>query len=141
MSSTTVFVYGTLKQDGYNHFLLKGTEFIGYATTTEKFQMVQVHTFPALLKKEYSTIHGECYRVDDETLKQLDMLELPYGYERYYTWVRLMNTNALERVLCYVSGAQIARKLEGCLSDSVPGFSIVESGKWENVKARKEKEN
>jgi len=71
-----VFVYGTLKLDCSHHDLLDNSKFICASRTEKKYAMLGVGMYPAVAKNgEVSTIHGEVYEVDHETLKCLDDFE------------------------------------------------------------------
>jgi gamma-glutamylcyclotransferase (GGCT)/AIG2-like uncharacterized protein YtfP len=70
-----VFVYGTLKSGFWNHYLLKGREFIGAAATSPTYKMID-NGFPVIMPDpEGKPLAGEIYNVDDETLARLDQLE------------------------------------------------------------------
>lgn len=100
-----VFVYGSLKRGGYLHdFYLKGSKFVGEATTTEKMLLAVPKkgnrvTFPALYKSldnidknNYKHIKGELYHIDMKTLKQLDRAEgYPDLYDRQFIKVKVGN--------------------------------------------------
>ena len=80
-----IFVYGTLKKGFHNHYLLEDAEFICKATTKKKYPMVNTEEdFPYLLNKQGigCNIQGEVYRIDDDILAMLDILE---GYPEHYT--------------------------------------------------------
>jgi gamma-glutamylcyclotransferase (GGCT)/AIG2-like uncharacterized protein YtfP len=104
-----VFVYGTLKRSFYNHYLISGTTtssqglFVGLASTLDRFVMVvDDRGIPFLLNAPSTTtntdddqevhassdtsstsqISGELYRVHDDLLAELDVLE---GYPDFYT--------------------------------------------------------
>ena len=83
---TTIFVYGTLKRGYSNHHLLeksKNNIFLGEAETLKKFKMISFVHFPGVLDtSQETTIKGELYNVDLQTLKKLDILE---GYPDFYT--------------------------------------------------------
>lgn len=76
---TKVFVYGTLKR-GYNNFkhLLnhKDAKFIGEALTVQEYTMLNAG-FPVLMEggEQPARVVGEVFKVDNATLKNLDMLE------------------------------------------------------------------
>lgn len=84
-----VFVYGTLKEGHYNHILLsegKGTRFLGRCYIEGSYRMVDMGSFPGVLQVtpdalDPCRIYGEVYRVDEETLYALDMLE---GHPSFY---------------------------------------------------------
>jgi gamma-glutamylcyclotransferase (GGCT)/AIG2-like uncharacterized protein YtfP len=72
---TLVFVYGTLMKNQYNNHYLKNEKFIGRGETVNKFSMTVSNTVPFLNRDEKYTIHGELYRISNETLKNLDKIE------------------------------------------------------------------
>ena len=98
-----VFVYGTLKQNQPNHYMLQNggpdledfkssknqifqpAQFICKAKTTEKYPLVIASKFniPYLLDKPGTghQIQGEIYQIDDLLLKILDDFE---GHPNYY---------------------------------------------------------
>lgn len=80
-----VFIYGSLKRDYHNHYLLENSEFIGEVSTKSRYPMVNVEEyFPYLINKSGvgHNVKGELYKVDEYTLAQLDILE---GYPDFYT--------------------------------------------------------
>ena len=102
MSHHKVFVYGTLKQNQPNHYMLENggpdladfqspterfqpAKFIGQAQTKEKYPLVIASKFniPYLLDKPGTgyQIQGEIYQVNDLLLKILDDFE---GHPNYY---------------------------------------------------------
>lgn len=88
MQLTKVFVYGTLRMGYGNHRLIEKSprsKFIGEGETKDKFKMIYMG-FPGIIRdneKEYTTIKGELYLVDLETLQSLDILEgTPNFYRR-----------------------------------------------------------
>jgi gamma-glutamylcyclotransferase (GGCT)/AIG2-like uncharacterized protein YtfP/Leucine-rich repeat (LRR) protein len=81
-----IFVYGTLKKGFYYHEqLLKDAEFIGKATTEEKYPMISENgQYPYLIDKEGygKKIEGEIYRISPDILKDIDLVE---GYPKHYS--------------------------------------------------------
>lgn len=76
MTSTPqlVFVYGTLRRGGSNHFRMAGAEFIAPGTITGR--MYRIDWYPGLvLDPAGDEIHGEAYSVDSELLSALDIFE------------------------------------------------------------------
>lgn len=130
-----VFVYGTLKKNGYNHHLLGDYEFLGEATTTELFTMVKLGTFPALLPSGHTPIIGECYQVTPVVSEHLDMLELPYGYEGKDVWVKIHKTGSLLKVRYYVAGPVLTQELQLAIEEK--HIEVIDSGYWE-IKAKEE---
>ncbi len=69
-----VFVYGTLRRGGSNHFRLAGAEFVSAATVTGR--LYRIDWYPGLVLDETGDeIRGEAYRVDAELLAALDLFE------------------------------------------------------------------
>ncbi len=95
MKKEHLFVYGTLKRGFYNHYYLEKAEFVGEATTVEKFSLYVKGFIPYVLKSpKVSYIKGEVYLIDEETLQNIDLLEgHPYEYYREKTLVRLIKNN------------------------------------------------
>jgi len=81
-----MFVYGTLKQAHSRYRYLVGQRYLGIGVTTPSYRMHQLSGHPALVEPsdEGSHVHGELYEVDEECLKQLDVVEaVAHGlYER-----------------------------------------------------------
>lgn len=69
-----VFVYGTLRRGGSNHFRLAGAEFISAGTVAGR--LYRIDWYPGLvLDPAGDDIHGEAYRVSLELLAALDLFE------------------------------------------------------------------
>lgn len=69
-----VFVYGTLRRGGSNHFRMAGAEFISSGTITGR--MYRIDWYPGLVLDEAGgEIHGEVYSVGPEQLEALDVFE------------------------------------------------------------------
>jgi len=89
-----VFVYGTLRKELGNHYLLQDSVYLGTGSTLDNFVMLESsigRSIPYVVKvnqtnKVLSTIvEGEVYEVDDLTLANLDRLEgHPGWYKREY---------------------------------------------------------
>ncbi|MFN5889456.1 MAG: gamma-glutamylcyclotransferase [Bacteroidota bacterium] len=76
MKKTTIFVYGTLRRGFGNHSFLNQSTFKGNAITVEKFTMFCSGQIPFVSRSQaISTIVGEVYEVDEQTLRNLDTLE------------------------------------------------------------------
>ena len=110
-----VFVYGTLKRGFCNHTLLDEAEFIGEATTVERFGFYLgaddyapvVEEIPYLYRQpkaanEAMTVHGEVWEISPATLWQLDRLEgHPDWYRRESIQVQI-NSEAHMEVQAYL---------------------------------------
>ncbi|GAA5117630.1 gamma-glutamylcyclotransferase [Luteolibacter yonseiensis] len=69
-----VFVYGTLRRGGSNHFRMAGAEFIASGTITGR--MYRIDWYPGLvLDGAGDEIQGEVYSVGPEQLAALDVFE------------------------------------------------------------------
>jgi gamma-glutamylcyclotransferase (GGCT)/AIG2-like uncharacterized protein YtfP len=104
---TKVFVYGTLREGGVNHYLLKEAKYLGHCSTRPFFKMFHLGTYPGVIKGGFSAIEGEVYAVDTRLMKELDKLE---GYPKAYTrafidtpwgkaWIYLYRGNLSGRAL------------------------------------------
>jgi gamma-glutamylaminecyclotransferase len=87
-----IFVYGTLKRGWPNHALLRHALYEGGFITIERFPLVigGPHFTPFLLNRPGAgkNVRGEVYRVDDEELAMLDVLEnVGANYHRERTLV------------------------------------------------------
>jgi gamma-glutamylcyclotransferase (GGCT)/AIG2-like uncharacterized protein YtfP len=104
-----VFVYGTLKRGRGNSHLLEHSVFLGVAVTVGSFAMFGGHGFPRMVRteeartaaargylKEFARpVAGELYRVNEDTLDQLDWLE---GVPTHYTRQRIEVATTGDRV-------------------------------------------
>ncbi len=77
-----IFVYGTLRKGENNHHLLEKSEYLGLFETDPDYQLVDLGSYLGMIKGN-SKITGEVYRIDDQLLAQLDVLEnVPDEYHR-----------------------------------------------------------
>ena len=128
-----VFVYGTLKQDEPNHYMLQNggpdledfkssknqtfqpAKFICKAETLQKYPLVIASKFniPYLLDKPGTghQIQGEIYQIDDLLLKILDDFE---GHPNYY----------LRRKESVMHLSTDAAKAEKCWTYFLPKFKV-----------------
>lgn len=96
-----VFVYGTLRRGGSNHFRLAGAEFVAAGTVTGR--LYRIDWYPGLvIDTAGSEIRGEVYAVDSEQLSALDAFEgLSAGeiegseYRRIQTSVMLQDSQTI----------------------------------------------
>ncbi len=74
LSPEFVFVYGTLRRGGSNHFRMAGAEFVSAGSITGR--MYRIDWYPGLvLDAAGDEISGEVYAVDAEMLETLDRFE------------------------------------------------------------------
>ncbi len=87
-----VFVYGTLKQGFSNHVLLKHSKLVGQGATQNRYAMYRSGIPFVSQKERVSTISGEVYEVNKNTLHNLDILEgHPNWYRRIKTPIDIIN--------------------------------------------------
>jgi len=114
-----VFVYGTLKRGYPNHPLLHHAIFEGCYVTIERYPLIigGPHFTPFLLSRTGVGKHvrGEVYRVDDEELAMLDVLEnVGENYHRERTLVRaLADPNFILEVFVYLKCNYTEEMLHG----------------------------
>ena len=94
MGMTKIFVYGTLMKGESNHSMLSGADYLGNYRTQNKWGLISLGAFPALVPHSVA-VEGELYEVDDDTLSKLDRLEgVEHGmYQRRTINIYDMNTN------------------------------------------------
>ena len=69
-----IFVYGTLRRGGSNHFRMDGMDLISSATV--RGRLYRVEWFPALvLDPDAPEVSGEIYQINDTSLSALDEYE------------------------------------------------------------------
>ena len=76
-----IFVYGTLRQGEYNNILLENAKFKGMFSTVPEYELRNFGVFPGLMSNGSTSVKGEVYEVDDETLTYLDYHE---GHPTFY---------------------------------------------------------
>ena len=119
---TRVFVYGTLKKGFGNHHLLAGCEYLGPCTLGDNYAMVSLGWFPGVVSNDnvVGTIQGEVYRIPEEVLFSLDILE---GHPDFYKRERVPVTygdNVQKNAWIYL--------LNGAYLDS--GMGRIANGNW-----------
>jgi len=87
MNKHLLFTYGTLKSGHVRYRYLQGQRYLGVGITNPDHKIYQLSGHPALTDYEHQKgnfIHGELYEVDEECIKQLDIVEaVAHGlYER-----------------------------------------------------------
>lgn len=73
-----VFVYGTLRKNERNHYLLKGSTLIAGQACTKGELFDTGASYPAMKESTTKMVYGELYLVSEEQLRVLDRLE---GYD------------------------------------------------------------
>ncbi len=112
-----IFVYGTLKRGKSNSGLLRHANYLGDHVTKDKYAMVSLGAFPAVVLHGDTHIHGEVFEVSEATFKSVDRLE---GYPSFYSRMKIMTEHG--NAWMYYLGKD---------SNYVTGRDVVESGVWE----------
>lgn len=113
-----VLVYGSLRKGFGNHYLLENSRFLGEVKTGPHYTMYSFGGFPALSLNGDTTIVGEVYEVDEETMARLDRLE---GYPNFYDRV-LIPTEYGEAWMYFIHDID---------REALP---VVESGDWKEYR-------
>lgn len=113
-----VFVYGTLRNDGWNHGYLHGSTFLKKGETKDKYAMYS-SSIPFVANTDaVSTIKGEVYQVNKLCLNLLDRLENhPSWYCREKTLIVAEDGTEIEAWLYFNNSAP-------------PGSKLVEDGDY-----------
>jgi len=74
----TITVYGSLKNEKYNHYLLNGCKLIGVVTV--KGTLYLVGSYPALLSEGDNEYEAEVYEVPDDVHARVNEMEVGSGY-------------------------------------------------------------
>ena len=125
-----VFCYGSLMRGFGNNSILENSPLVGEAMSEGRFTMLHLGGFPGIVAKGTTTIHGEVFEVDDNTLSRLDRLE---GHPSFYCRTPM-------KVLLNPEGDGVGEwiDVEGYLLPDVwlndsyghGSKTIVESGSW-----------
>ncbi|WHY69576.1 gamma-glutamylcyclotransferase family protein [Neobacillus sp. SuZ13] len=75
MNNICVFVYGTLRKNESNHYLMKGATLIAGQAWANGRLFDTGHGYPALKESMSDKVYGELYIVSEEQLLRLDELE------------------------------------------------------------------
>lgn len=69
-------MYGTLKRGFCRHDALADQKYLGPATTIPSYRMFDLGSYPGLVESENgNSIIGELYKVDQNCLEKLDVIE------------------------------------------------------------------
>ena len=115
MSNTHVVAYGSLKRGFGNHRLLESSELV-HEEVSFTGTMADLGGIPCVTQHGNTTLKGEMYSVDEETLARLDRLE---GHPSFY-----------ERKRVHTSGGEAWIYLIDEPHYYEDGRRIVKSGNW-----------
>ena len=108
-----VFVYGTLKTDCTNHFMMEGCEYLDEAKLFG-FSLYNLGVFPGIIRSRgtvpISCVFGELYDVPFQKLKDLDRFEgVPHLYTREMVRVQ-RGQYLMQDCWTYIYAGSVARK-------------------------------
>jgi gamma-glutamylcyclotransferase (GGCT)/AIG2-like uncharacterized protein YtfP len=117
---TRLFLYGSLMRGLHNHHLLDGARFIAEDRTRAAFTLCDFGSFPAMVAGGTTSVAGEVWEVNADTLARLDALE---GHPRWYRRTPIVLASR--------------RKAETYLmpADKIGGRPSVDSGDWRRHRA------
>lgn len=115
-----VFVYGTLRRNEVNHHLLEEARYCGICTTPPHYKMVNLGSYPGVVKRGGTCIEGEVYEVNAKQMADLDRLE---GYP--HTFGREVITTPWGMAWIYL--------YRGSLKDK----AVIPSGVWRETIVRR----
>ncbi len=133
-----LFVYGSLRKDLHNNYLLEKCKFVGLSYTVNDFVMfgLKSKSYPYVIEKENfneilpTKITGELYEVDNITLEKLDKLEdHPNTYKRKEIEVILNNT-IIKSNIYILEDYSIINIIKKSLKNNWNKFVLVENGDW-----------
>lgn len=124
MNNIYVFVYGTLRKNESNHYLLKEATLIARKAWTSGRLFDTGLGYPALKESMNDRVYGELYLVSDEQLHRLDELEDYRPNDRNNLYIRkkqvvFYDTGKIEAYLYFIAEHQ-----ESLLKNHI------ESGDW-----------
>ncbi len=110
-----MFVYGSLMTGAPNHRVMRGARCLGASATVAEFELFDLGAFPGMVKGGATSVVGEVFEVDDDTLARLDELE---GHPTFYERARVRLADGTEAEAYLLPRARAA------------GRPIVPSGDW-----------
>jgi len=113
-------VYGSLRKGLRNHFYLSKSEFVGQYDTDHSYSLIDLGSFPGLLKEGGTSVRMEVYKIDKETLKNIDRLE-GYTGKKY-------NSNLYDRETIKTPFGDAYTYFYN--NDSSDAMRLVTSGDW-----------
>lgn len=130
MNTQSVFVYGTLRRGGSNHFRMVGAVLVGKGTVEGEIHVIDLNPaflFPALVDAGGKRVVGELYLVQDETLKALDdfegVSEPPHFNDEYVRVRRMVKLENGEECTAWV----------WMWNRELGNGGLIESGNWLDI--------
>jgi gamma-glutamylcyclotransferase (GGCT)/AIG2-like uncharacterized protein YtfP len=118
-----VFVYGTLRENEFNHHLLYGAVCLAKQCWTNGILFDTELGYPAMITNNVKRVYGELYEVNETQLKKLDRLE---GYEAKGI------ENEYERIIQTIFTDQHSEQafVYRYLHNKVKELPMIKSGDW-----------
>lgn len=73
-----IAVYGSLIEGLHNHPVIANAEYVGEFNSEPKFSMIDLGSFPAIVKEGVTSVKFHVYAVNEKTLQKVNNLE---GFE------------------------------------------------------------
>ena len=131
-----IFVYGSLRKGLANSYKLADAGYMGLYKTKDKYAMVGLRSkaYPYVIEKELCEIEpvyitGELYKIDEDILAELDILE---GHPHEYTRKRIPVTNGKYVYHAYMYIIENPDTITGILSGIGKRFVVLKDGDWIN---------
>jgi gamma-glutamylcyclotransferase (GGCT)/AIG2-like uncharacterized protein YtfP len=124
-----VAVYGSLMSGLHNHdYHLKDSKYIGQFESEPVFELLDLGSFPGLIKNGHTSVTMEVYEIDDITLAGLDVLE---GYNsnspQNSHYRREMLKTPYGECYCYIYNSKKSQS-----------YKKVKEGNWKDYRYLKE---
>jgi len=89
MNKNIILAYGSLKKGYGLNKVLKNSEYLGKARTTDNYTLIDGANFPFLIERNGKGAIGELYEVDAPTMLWLDKIE---GHPNFYERKKILTT-------------------------------------------------
>ncbi|UOQ49905.1 gamma-glutamylcyclotransferase [Gracilibacillus caseinilyticus] len=123
MSEKMVFVYGTLRKHQSNASFIKSTALVASQTwTLGRLYDVGVG-YPAMVKDPEQKVYGELYKVDHNTLREMDLLEGYHGQGLDNLYERGQQT-------IYMDIGEVEACVYTFREEQTTGLREIKSGDW-----------
>jgi len=122
MKKNLIAVYGSLRKEMGNDYILKNAKYLGEFKTDPIFSLYSLGSYPGLKENGSTSVVMEVYEVDNLTAQRVDSLE---GYSAdspatFYDKIPINTPYGEASVYTYVN--------------NIPQDRLVESGDWKEYK-------
>lgn len=100
----TVAVYGSLKNNKYNNYILEGCKMIGIVKVVGT--LYEVSSYPALLDEGRSEYDAEVYEIPDDVYERIARMEIGSGYVEVDRAVLI--DHVAVKVIVYYAGEELS---------------------------------